>query len=147
MNLNMPQTLIKQGCTTHHVKIAILRASNRRLKVCTRAARRADQILPSYSSSHLDLLLLESFACFPTAATFFTPSNRSQIIPKMSSFGYDTPFIPSRPRKKRKNRPGKAEQVNHGTALERTRQELLHGDWIHKCTRRSSAISTQPCTC
>ena len=49
------------------------------------------------------------------------------------SFEYDTPFTPSRPRKKRKNKATQ-ERRNLPEALERTRQEILVGDWVHECT-------------
>ncbi len=56
----------------------------------------------------------------------------------MSSFAYDAPFTPSRPRKKRKNRAGK-QPADHPAALERTRQELLTGDWSQASQGQSCA--------
>ena len=57
-----------------------------------------------------------------------TNTRMTQGQPDMSSFAYEAPFTPTRPRKKRKSRPGK-QPVDHSAVLERTRQELRAGDW------------------
>lgn len=53
----------------------------------------------------------------------------------MASFVFEQhPFVPVRPRKKRKNKAGDAPtQADRFVALERTMQELREGDWTHEC--------------
>ncbi len=57
-----------------------------------------------------------------------------------AAFDYNTPFTPSRSKKKRKNKTSVTPQV----ALDRTRQELLKGDWVQQCQRRSPALPLLP---
>ncbi|KAI0685476.1 SRR1-domain-containing protein [Cytidiella melzeri] len=49
-------------------------------------------------------------------------------------FEYDTPFTPTRPRKKRKNK-NTPDRPNPQEVLERTKQELLAGEWAHDCKK------------
>lgn len=56
-----------------------------------------------------------------------------------TSFDYNTPFTPSRSKKKRRNRTGVA-PVTPQVALDRTRQELSLGEWMQDCKRRWHAF-------
>ena len=56
-----------------------------------------------------------------------------RMTDEVPPFEYEPPFTPTRPRKKRKNK-NTQERRNLPEALERTRQELLVGGWVHDCT-------------
>ncbi|KAJ3492081.1 hypothetical protein NLI96_g241 [Meripilus lineatus] len=57
----------------------------------------------------------------------------------IASFDYNTPFTPSRSKKKRKNKPGLV-PVTPQVALDRARQELTLGEWMEDCKSRSPAF-------
>ena len=52
----------------------------------------------------------------------------------MASFEYEAPFVPSRPRKKRKNRMPQ-ERPDPAVVLANTMQELVSCGWVGECTR------------
>lgn len=57
----------------------------------------------------------------------------------MQEFSYEAPFMPARPRKKRKNR-GPPERRDPAVALKHTIQELAAGGWFHDCMSEPSPM-------
>ena len=59
----------------------------------------------------------------------------------MSTFEYEAPFTPARPRKKRKNRIPQ-ERPDPAVLLTNTVQELVSTGWVSNCTRKSLVSSS-----